>query len=169
MRYRSARRIRPELELLDRRDVPSSFIGNAAGEGGSAAVALVAPVPTKITYAAIGTLSSTLSPGEIYQAVAVVTETTHGSFTSFTANVQVIEREYHTVEHYSVTGTIDPISGAFSGSGSGTDGDLAISGYETIQGTQRVLTVTNWTVTDPTTGSVFDSGTGKLAAPPIPS
>jgi hypothetical protein len=160
MRSRSLRRIRPGLEPLDRRDVPSSLTATGVTVG-SAVVAPVAPGPTKVTYAAIGTLYSTQYPGETYQAVAIVTEASG----SFTAKVQVNEgREYHTVEQYSVTGTIDQL-GNFSGSGSGPDGQLTISGTETVHGNQRVLNVL-WTVGP--TNSPFDSGTGTLATPPTP-
>ena len=152
MRYLSARRIRPGLELLDRRDIPSNFLGIAV-------TAQVAPVPTTTTYVAVGTLSSTQHYGETYQAAAFVTQTS----SSFTAKVLVFEPQYNTVEHYTVSGPVSP-SGQFSGSGSGTDGTLTVSHGQISQGPALKTITFDWTITVPPDSTTFDQGTGVLYA-----
>jgi hypothetical protein len=145
MRYRSARRIRPELEPLDRRDVPSGVSVSA----GSVSAQVASPTTLASTYT--GTFRSTEYHGQPYQVTVSITDQ---KVSGFKAVVSVDEPAHQKTEIYTITGTIS--NGILTAIGSGPDGTLTIAGQET-EGGQFLLT---WKVTN--AGSVFDYGTGSL-------
>jgi hypothetical protein len=159
MRQRT-RQIVPEFEPLDRRDVPG---GGAA----SPASALVAPAVAGMTTT---TYTGTLLPerpeyhGSAYRATAIVTQDNTAG--TFTAQVTVREPAYDTVEYYGygpngpIAGTINPTTGDFHGTGSGTDGMLTIDGRETLVGMHQMRLDFTWTVS--VGGEEFSSGTGTF-------